>query len=244
MNARLLVYVLVPFCAGFCVGVWRAPRAAAACGRARASRITASIAGSIAAVLTALILLAKLFDSNTLGWMFGLGLMLVFAAMPCVALFCIGWLIGGSLRRRRTTEPSVADDGVDAATFAIAIDRGSVHAGDDDGHVVVRTVRPDLRLSLLLKQLRDDRYLPSIRGGQATWVIESSGNGRKAIAVMAEEWDAPRLVVPDESVARHFAGVRPALYFDYRAQVDPAAVLSTLEASPTRAFARAKPREQ
>lgn len=69
--------------------------------------------------------------------------------------------------------------------------------------------------------------LASIAGGRATWLIEVGVSGR-CIGVIAQQWVAPRLLVPDDAIASLFGSGAPSVYFRYRAQSDPDAVFEAL----------------
>ena len=57
----------------------------------------------------------------------------------------------------------------------VAIDRDSVHAGDDmQSHETSINVEATASLSVLLDKVQTMGYLPGIRGGEATWIICTS----------------------------------------------------------------------
>ncbi|MFZ6638393.1 hypothetical protein ACO0LL_01555 [Undibacterium sp. TC4M20W] len=116
----------------------------------------------------------------------------------------------------------------------IRIDRDSVHAGDDTvSHAENIAVPANTSLAALLEQIRMARFLPSISGGKATWVIESSGSQIKAIGVLAQQWQEPRVMIDASvGVAQHFAGQQPNLFFRYCCQSDPDTVYTQLQVSP------------
>ncbi len=121
------------------------------------------------------------------------------------------------------------------AMLHIRIDRDSVHAGDDTvSHAENIAVPANTSLSDLLEQIRMAKFLPSISGGKATWVIESSGCQIKTIGVLAQQWQEPRITI-DASVAleQHFASQQPNLFFRYRCQIDPDTEYARLQASLT-----------
>jgi len=83
-----------------------------------------------------------------------------------------------------------------------------------------------------------DGYMPSINGGQATWIVEStghcadSGEAIRPIGVWAQQWVEVKFLVPAAtSVAVHFGAGPKRLNLHYRCQEDPVAVLAALEAS-------------
>lgn len=73
----------------------------------------------------------------------------------------------------------------------VAIDRDSVHAGDDLGsHATSITLDPSATLRALIEVIQDAGYLPGINGGKATWIICSSD---KPIGVLAQQWPEPQI---------------------------------------------------
>ena len=75
------------------------------------------------------------------------------------------------------------------------ISRDSVAAGDDvESHDMVIEVDERRNLATFIQLLRRDGYLPRISGGQATWIALAGRRGR-ALAVTAEQWKLPELVV-------------------------------------------------
>ncbi|MGG7647039.1 hypothetical protein ACQ4OB_03265 [Pseudomonas sp. ES4] len=102
----------------------------------------------------------------------------------------------------------------------VAIDRDSVHAGDDmHSHETSINVEATATLSLLLDKVQTMGYLPGIRGGEATWIICTS---EKPIGVLAQQWSEPKLTVPaDSMVGEYFAGIEPRFLFRYWCQKNP-----------------------
>jgi hypothetical protein len=191
----------------------------------------------------ATILLAKLFQSDVLGWIFGLTLMLMAALVPCAAIFFVGMKLGARSQRTRAlvdVKPSVkpnvqrdvqfdaqpgASSSPTTTTLLVDVERDDVHSSDDAPSRQV-AISPTSSLRALIDLAMADRYLPSISGGKATWIIESSGPGHTPIAVCAQQWAEPvMLVAATTSVEEHYAGEAPRLYFRYRSQIDPHTVL-------------------
>lgn len=112
--------------------------------------------------------------------------------------------------------------------LVVAIDRDSVHAGDDlEGHTMSITLHPSATLRTLIEVIQDMDYLPRISAGKATWVIYSSG---KPLGVLAQQWPEPKLTVPPESIVdQHFENIEPRLLFRYWCQADPDQVFSDLK---------------
>ncbi len=68
--------------------------------------------------------------------------------------------------------------------------------------------------------------LACIHGGRATWIVDA---GARPIAVVAEQWRDPKLLVPAATtVAELFAEAPPAVHFRYWCQADPDAVFAAL----------------
>ena len=112
----------------------------------------------------------------------------------------------------------------------LAIDRDSVHAGDDlISHANSVKLDPTATLGTALEAIQTMHYLPSISGDEATWIICASG---QPIGVLAQQWEAPRLVVPIESpVTQIFGEDEPLLFFfRYWCQTDPHVVFSCIAA--------------
>ncbi|MDD1139177.1 hypothetical protein M5G22_16605 [Pseudomonas sp. TNT2022 ID233] len=111
----------------------------------------------------------------------------------------------------------------------VAIDRDSVHAGDDlESHAMSITLDQTAKMRTLIEVIQDMDYLPRISGGKATWVVYSSG---KPIGVLAQQWLEPKLTVPPESIVDlYFGNVEPHLLFRYWCQADPDEVFSDIKA--------------
>lgn len=218
--------------AGFVVGRVRTVGAGARAASAGGGRVQTVILVSIVAFPAITLMLAKLFQSDTLGWVFGLTLVAGLALLPCAAIFYLGLRIG-----QRTAPAGTPTDQVN---LVVQIDRTGVHASDDAPSSRI-SVAPATTLRALVALATADRFPPGISGGEATWIVESSGAGacaysaadggatRRPVAVCAQQWPEVKfLVAADVSVAAHFGAVLPRLYFDYRSQQDPDAVVAAL----------------
>ena len=105
--------------------------------------------------------------------------------------------------------------------------RDSVHAGDDGDAPHEHTlVIAGPTLEQALAAVREARYLPSISGGNATWSVASN----RPIAVLAQQWPAPRLLFLTDADVRglDWHGDTLRLQFNYHAQTDPELVLDVL----------------
>ena len=73
--------------------------------------------------------------------------------------------------------------------------------------------------------------LAGIAGGQATWIVQAGGYGGQPLAVVAQQWAAPRFLAPTgETVERFFSGRDLRVFFRYWCQADPLAVFDALAA--------------
>lgn len=190
--------------AGFMVGRVRRAKARAGAGVRPASaargRIKTVIVVLIVAFPTMTLMLAKLLQSDMLGWVFGLTLIAGVALLPCAALFYLGLQIGS--RTARGGKPP--DEAV--VNMVVQIDRTGVHASDDAPSGLI-TVAPDTTLRALVALATAERFLPDISGGKAIWVVESSGGGAGAdstadggathhpVAVCAQQWPEVKFLV-------------------------------------------------
>jgi hypothetical protein len=115
---------------------------------------------------------------------------------------------------------------------AATVDRDSVCAGDDtEPHSAVFATNSQCTVAELLAQARRASPLASIAGGKATWLIDTEGPGQGCIGVIAQQWDEPRLLVPqDATVASLFGQHEPRIYFRYWCQADPQQVFEALRA--------------
>jgi hypothetical protein len=103
----------------------------------------------------------------------------------------------------------------------IVIWRDSVASQDDyePPHQSVLSLRSDGTVADMVEKILRSAYLPGIVGGRATWIVE----GDRVLAVVAQQWAAPRWLVDPATLvtaARRTAGA-PDFRFLYRRQVDP-----------------------
>jgi hypothetical protein len=106
--------------------------------------------------------------------------------------------------------------------LTLHLNRDSVHAGDDlESHVALIQVEANSTIADLLVRLKSE-YLPSISGGQATWIISSSGNVPIPVGVLAQQWRQPKLRVPlGARLSELFGTTKPSISFEYCCQKDP-----------------------
>lgn len=115
-------------------------------------------------------------------------------------------------------------------TMRLDVDRDSVAAGDDcESHRAECVVDAACTVVELIAAARRACPLAGIQGGKATWIVDVGGAVREAIAVVAEQWREPKLLVaPTITATELFATRTPALFFRYWCQADPDAVFAAL----------------
>lgn len=115
-------------------------------------------------------------------------------------------------------------------TLTIIGDRDSVAAGDDfDSHECRFQVPADMSVQRLVHQAVRACQLPSISGGEATWILYAGEPSTKAIAVIAQQWPTHRLLIDGEATAQQLIGDGGGrLFFRYWCQADPDAVHAAL----------------
>ncbi|MEU3464033.1 hypothetical protein ABZ721_29280 [Streptomyces sp. NPDC006733] len=127
----------------------------------------------------------------------------------------------------------------------VLLTRDSVAMGDDTDapHHHTADLPADLPLRAAVAAITGGGYLARIAGGRATWVLATGGG--TPIAVTAQQWGEPRLLVPGEpALAACAAATRAAdgetldgdvvrWHFRYLAQEDPDAVHDRLRAART-----------
>jgi hypothetical protein len=106
----------------------------------------------------------------------------------------------------------------------IILTRNSASMGDDarDNTLVIE-VDENWKIGEILDEIARINYLPEINGGKATWSVAYE----RCIAVIAQEWDKPRIINPDFPTTdkeKNFS----RLHFSYFAQIDPDQVCMTL----------------
>lgn len=108
------------------------------------------------------------------------------------------------------------------------VTRDSVAAGDDVDapHLLEMDGPAQDDVGAAIAKILATRYLPRVSGGKATWSVTS----RRILAVVAQEWRAPRLLWSADSSYRGLdtAGGKLRLHFNYHAQQSPDVVLEIL----------------
>jgi hypothetical protein len=111
----------------------------------------------------------------------------------------------------------------------LVIWRDSVAAGDDVDAPHEWRVQVDAQATVaeVAARIQHARYLASITGGRATWILMGTG----PLAVLAQEWDTPRCLTPPDAPIRDAVRQdgRPHLALRYWCQVDPERVLLCLQ---------------
>jgi hypothetical protein len=109
------------------------------------------------------------------------------------------------------------------------LSRDSVAAGDDiESHDAERDVDGRRPIERFVRELLRDRYLPSIQGGNATWIVRTSRQGR-AIALVSTKHGDPEPLRWIAGSDMDLLEVGDTLHFEYAAQQDPAEVFATLQ---------------
>jgi hypothetical protein len=116
------------------------------------------------------------------------------------------------------------------ADLMVRLDRDSVHAGDDcESHATSMRAANESSIGSLLEQIRKAGFLPSISGGEATWIVKSSADPGRPIGVIAQQWQEAELLVASETSLRELFGLsEPSLHFAYWCQASPSLVLAAL----------------
>jgi hypothetical protein len=114
--------------------------------------------------------------------------------------------------------------------MTVTVDRDSVCAGDDcEPHAASFEIAGSSTIMELLQQAHRACPLASIAGGRATWLIDTAGYGKRCVGVVAQQWDAPRLTIPETTtVEALFGSDPPTLFFRYWCQADPEAVFEAV----------------
>jgi hypothetical protein len=108
----------------------------------------------------------------------------------------------------------------------IVLRRESVSMGDDAfDHTLEIEIEDGWTISQVLESIIGKNYLPKIQGGHATWSVAYD----KPLAVLAQQWDKPRLIVNAYYLdySKHFK--IDTLHFNYHAQIDPDIVYRVLQ---------------
>ena len=84
-------------------------------------------------------------------------------------------------------------------------------------------------MSELIHQAKKACELPGISGGKATWIVEAGGYDGMPIAVVAQQWDEARALIPSSTTVESlFASREKQLFFKYWCQADPETVFDAL----------------
>jgi hypothetical protein len=114
----------------------------------------------------------------------------------------------------------------------LTIWRDSVCAGDDCDapHEMILSVR-DESLRSITNHLLGSRYLASIAGGEATWILQTDDHAGLPLAVLAQQWPQLRYLVDADSPILDYvqSDANPHLYLRYWCQVDPERVFECLQ---------------
>jgi hypothetical protein len=103
-----------------------------------------------------------------------------------------------------------------------------VAAGDDvESHDETREVDGRRPLSRFVHELLRDDYLPSIYGGNATWIVRTSRKST-VIGVVSTRSGEPEPLRFIHGSDLDLSEVGDALHFEYAAQRDPAEVFASM----------------
>ena len=114
--------------------------------------------------------------------------------------------------------------------IVLKVDRDSVHAGDDiSSHEISMNISGDITIEELVKSAIKQCFLPSISGGNATWLVYSDSEPKQYIGVLAQQWKKPKLLINSTTTASSIFTTQPAkLVFRYWCQSDPNSVFKAL----------------
>lgn len=110
----------------------------------------------------------------------------------------------------------------------LTIWRDSVSMGDDADapHELLLEVTPNTTLQEVTEFLIKEKYLATIAGGRATWILQSN----KPLAVVAQQWEqAQYLTAPETLIAECIeTEKKPNLQFSYKLATNPDRLVATL----------------
>ena len=111
----------------------------------------------------------------------------------------------------------------------IIFQRDSVAAGDDVTAPHQETIKFESSASIesVLEKILAARYLPSIQGGKATWIVV----GKFPLAVVAQQWLHPRYMIASTTPVEELIefSAKYQLDFRYWAQADPNKVVDSIK---------------
>lgn len=113
----------------------------------------------------------------------------------------------------------------------LKIQRDSVCMADDvDAPHEDEISVTDWTVGAIATAIRNRDYLAMISGGLATWILRTDKPDGTPIAVIAQQWRAPKCLVPESNSILEMVcnPDSPAVYVQYHCQVDPDLVLSAL----------------
>lgn len=106
----------------------------------------------------------------------------------------------------------------------LTIQRTSVSLPDDiDAPHLLSIELLDEPLRQTLARLIELPYLPEIAGREGTWIVETNETPRRSLAVVAQQWSAPRLLIADSVAIQDVVDLSttPHIWFTYAGQTDP-----------------------
>ena len=118
---------------------------------------------------------------------------------------------------------------MDDRSLSLTVWRESVCLADDCAapHELRPCLPPAISLGQVADRLLVERYLASIAGGKATWILEAA---RRPLAVFAQQWSHPRFLVAPARALMDLVdpALTPHLQFRYWCQADPERVFECL----------------
>ena len=113
--------------------------------------------------------------------------------------------------------------------MSVVIWRDSVAMGDDADapHEWLLPAAEGVTIGAVVDTMLRSAYLAQVAGGRATWIVE----GVRPLAVVAQQWAAPRWLVSSEVAVAELGrpGGRPDFHVRYWGQVDPERVYGCLQ---------------
>lgn len=114
----------------------------------------------------------------------------------------------------------------------IKVQRDSVCMADDMNYPHEQQIEvANWSIASIAGSIMEDNYLALIAGGLATWILRADRYDGDPLAVIAQQWQQPRFVVPETTSILDVAEDRsaPVAYVQYYCQVDPGLVFDAIQ---------------
>ena len=97
----------------------------------------------------------------------------------------------------------------------------------DAPHKKLTSISQKATLEELTKTIIRSKYLPTIQGGKATWVLKF---GNKPVAVIAQEWREAKFLVDKDIFICEFTNAEQSIdfYLSYLVQKNPTEIFDSL----------------